>query len=187
MKKSLGRPTLVYPHPVFIIGSYNIKNRANIMAASWGGVCCSKPPCVCVSLREATYTYKNLTVNKAYTVNIPSVKYAKEADFAGIASGEDVDKFEKTGLTPVKSESVNAPYVEEFPVSLHCKVLDTVKIGLHTQFIGEIMDVIADEEILDEKGKPILEKVAPFCYDSANRNYYEVGKVIMRGFSTKEF
>ncbi len=186
MKKSIGQQTLVYPHPVFIVGTYDIKNVPNIMAVSWGGICCSKPPCVAISLRKATYSYSNITLNKAFTVNIPSEKYVKEADYVGIVSGRDVDKFSDTKLTPVKSSSVNAPYVEEFPLVLCCELYKTVEIGLHTQFIGQIMDVLIDESCLDENWKPSLDAINPFCYDSASKHYYSVGEKILRGFTTKE-
>ena len=96
------------------------------MAVSWGGICCSKPPCVAISLRQATYTFNNIMVNKAFTVNIPSADYVKEADYAGIASGRDVNKFEETGLTPIKCETINAPYVNEFPVTLFCELLKII-------------------------------------------------------------
>jgi flavin reductase (DIM6/NTAB) family NADH-FMN oxidoreductase RutF len=185
MKKSIGQQTLVYPHPVFIIGSYDIKNQPNIMAVSWGGICCSKPPCIAISLREATYTHKNIMLNKAFTVNIPSIQYIKEADYVGVVSGKNVDKFKETGLTPIKCETINAPYVEEFPVSLCCELLKTVEIGLHTQFIGEIVDVLIDEKALDENNKPVLEMINPFCYDSATKNYYRTGDIILKGFTTK--
>lgn len=84
------------------------------MTASWAGICCSSPPAVSVSLRKATYTYQSLIDSKAFTVNIPSNSHVKEVDYIGIASGKDTDKFQMTGLTPTKSEKVNAPYVNKF-------------------------------------------------------------------------
>jgi len=185
MKKSIGQQTIVYPHPVFIIGTYDIKNLPNIMAVAWGGICCSKPPCIAISLRKATYTYNNILLNKAFTVNIPSEKYVKEADYVGIVSGRDVDKFAETGLTPVKSETINAPYIDEFPLVLCCKLFKTIEIGLHTQFVGEIVDVLVEEDCLNEKGKPEINAINPFCYDSASRYYYGVGENIIKGFTTK--
>jgi len=98
-----------------------------------------------ISLRKATYSYGNIVERKAFTVNIPSEKYVKEADYFGTVSGRDVDKFKESGLTSVKSELVDAPYIQEFPLVLECKLIRTIEIGLHTQFIGEIMDVKADE------------------------------------------
>ena len=92
------------------------------MTIAWGGICCSKPPCVTISLRKATYTYGNIMERQAYTVSVPSVRYVREADYFGIASGRNVNKFSKTGLTPVRSEMVDAPYVVEFPMILECNL-----------------------------------------------------------------
>lgn len=186
MKKSIGTPTLVYPHPVFIVATYDENNKPNMMAVSWGGICCSKPPCVTISLRKSRYSYNNIMVNKAYTVNIPSTKYVKESDFVGVVSGSKVDKFAETGLHAVKSEYVNAPYIEEFPLSLCCSLIKTVKIGTHIQFIGEIMDVLIDEDKLDENNIPILQSIDPFSYDSATKNYYSIGNKLIKGFSIKD-
>ena len=109
----------------------------------------------------------------------------KEADYVGIVSGRDVDKFKETGLTPIKHKLVNAPYVEEFPVNLICQLYKTIEIGLHTQFIGEILDVLIDEKVLDNENKPDLNKIQPFCYDSATRSYYITGHIELKGFKTK--
>ena len=110
-------------------------------------------PVVTVSLRKATYTYGNIMEQKAYTVSIPSQDFIREADYFGIASGRDEDKFFASGLTPVKSDLVNAPYIKEFPLSLECRLLHTLEVGLHTLFIGEILDVKAEESILGDDGK----------------------------------
>jgi flavin reductase (DIM6/NTAB) family NADH-FMN oxidoreductase RutF len=182
MKKSMGAKTIVYPTPVFIVGSYDAEDKPNVMTASWGGICCSVPPCVTVSLREATHTYHNILANKAFTVSIPSAKNIKEADYFGIASGKDVDKFKSTGLTPVKSELVNAPYVSEFPFVLECKLLQSVKIGLHTQFIGEILDVKVDENIL-ESDEPLIKMINPLIYSPDDISYYGVGDYLGKAFS----
>ena len=183
MKKSLGARTLVSPTPVWVIGSYDKDSKPNVMTAAWVGICCSKPPSVAISLRKATYTYSNIVERKAFTVNIPSEKYVREADYFGIASGKDVDKFLATGLTPVKSELVDAPYVQEFPLVLECKVTHTIEIGLHTQFIGEILDVKIDEAMLGEKGLPDIEKIKPFLFSPEVRTYHKVGEYLGQAFS----
>ena len=121
MKKSIGAQTLVYPAPVFVVGTYDLEEKPNVMTAAWGGICCSVPPCVAVSIREATYSYRNILDRKAFTISIPSEKYVKEADYFGMVSGKNVDKFSATGLTPAKSEVVDAPYVNEFPFVLECQ------------------------------------------------------------------
>ncbi len=182
MKKSLGAQTLAYPTPDWIIGSYDKDGKPNIMAVAWGGICCSKPPCVAISLRKATYTYGSLLERRAFTVNIPSEKYAAAADYCGIASGRDVNKFEVTGLTPVRSDLVDAPYVAEFPLILECRVIHVHEIGLHTQFIGEILDIKADEELLNAKGHPDIEKVQPIIYAPTIRRYYGIGKYLGDGY-----
>jgi flavin reductase (DIM6/NTAB) family NADH-FMN oxidoreductase RutF len=183
MKKSLGARTLLYPAPVFIVGTYDKAGKPNAAAVAWGGICCSKPPCVAISLRKATYSYGNIVEQEAFTVNIPSADYVKQADYFGIASGRDEDKFAHAGLTPVKSDLVNAPYVKEFPLVLECRVLHTVEIGLHTQFIGEIMDVKAEEDCIGEDGLPDLDRVRPFIYLPEHRRYRLVGADAGEAFS----
>jgi flavin reductase (DIM6/NTAB) family NADH-FMN oxidoreductase RutF len=183
MKVSLGPKTTAYPSPVWIIGSYDAEEKPNMMAVAWGGICCSQPPCATISLRKATYTYSCIMERRSYTINIPSEKYAKEADYAGISSGRDSDKFSVTGLTPIASNVVDAPYIDEFPVIIECRLLHTYEIGLHTQFVGEIMDVKADESVMGEKGMPDILKVQPFIFEQGTRGYYAIGRHIGAAFS----
>ncbi len=174
MKKSIGCKALIYPSPVWCVGSYNEDGKPNVMTASWGGICCSKPPAVTISLRKATYTYKNIMETKAYTISVPSKDHAREADFFGLTSGKKIDKFRKTGLTPIKAEKVHAPYIGEFPMVIECKVIHTLEIGLHTQFIGEILDVKIDQSILGEDGLPDMLKLNPIIYAAERKDYYGV-------------
>ncbi|MEW6601065.1 MAG: flavin reductase family protein [Nitrospirota bacterium] len=183
MKKSLGAKTIVYPTPVFVVGTYDDAGRPNVMTASWGGICCSSPPCIAVALRKVTYSYSNIVGRSAFTINIPSETYAKEADYFGLVSGKDTDKLAVAGLTPVKSDLVDAPYIGEFPFVLECKLLHTIEVGLHTQFIGEIMDIKAEESVLNEKGALDIEKVKPFLFAPEARAYYKVGQYLGKAFS----
>jgi flavin reductase (DIM6/NTAB) family NADH-FMN oxidoreductase RutF len=183
MKNSLGAKTIVPTTPVWAVGTYNRDGKPNVMTAAWGGICCSKPPCLYVSLRKATLTYSNIVERKAFTVSIPSENYTKEADYFGIISGKTVDKFSKTGLTPVKSDLVDAPYVKEFPLIIECKVIQIVEIGLHTEFIGEIMDVKADSNVLNEKNLPDIEKMKPIIWNPAGMTYHKIGKITGQAFS----
>ena len=86
MKISLGARTLVYPTPVFCVGTYDAEGKPNAMAVAWGGVCCSKPPCVAISLRKATYTYGSLVESKAFTVSVPSRDHVVAADYFGMST-----------------------------------------------------------------------------------------------------
>ncbi len=183
MKKSLGAKTILYPTPVLVVATYDSDGKPNAMTAAWGGICCSKPPCVTVSLRKATYSYDCIAAHNAYTLNITPAKYFKEADYFGIASGKNEDKFAKTGLTPVKSELVDAPYIEEFPLVLECRLVHTFEIGLHTQFIGEILDIKADEDVLADKDTPDIGKVDPVAYAPACGTYHRIGEKLGDAFS----
>ena len=183
MKKSMGPRTLAFPTPVWVVGTYDKAGRPNVMTAAWAGVCCSKPPCLAVSLRKATYTYGNIMLRQAFTISVPSEAYVQVADYLGMVSGKEVDKFAAAKLTPVRSELVDAPYVQEFPLILECKVLHTVEIGLHTQFIGEILDVKADAAVLGEKGLPDIEKVKPLVFGPEVRTYHGLGKYLGEAFS----
>lgn len=182
MKKSLGAETVATPTPVWLVGSYDKDGKPNLATIAWGGICSSDPPAVTVSLRKARYSYDSIMERKAFTINIPSEAFAKEADYAGIASGRNADKFAAAGLTPVKSELVEAPYVAEFPLVLECRLIQTVEVGVHTQFIGEIVDVKADEEILDGSGAIDAQKALPLVFNPSNRTYYGVGQPVALAF-----
>ncbi|MBF0496344.1 MAG: flavin reductase family protein [Deltaproteobacteria bacterium] len=183
MKKSMGAKTLVYPTPVWVIGTYDQEGKPNVMTAAWGSICCSQPPCVAVALRKATYSYGNIMERRAFTVSVPSEAYVKEADYFGIVSGKNTDKFAVTGLTAVKSDLVDAPYVQQFPMIVECRLLHSFEIGLHTQFIGEIVDVKADEAVLNEQGLPEIERVRPIVYGPGISAYHGVGACLGQAFS----
>ena len=182
MKISMGAKTFAYPTPVFIVGTYDESGKPDAAAVAWGGICCSRPPCIAVSLRAATCTHGNIARRGGFTVNIPSEEYVREADYFGLASGRDADKLSVTGLTPKRSDLVDAPYIEEFPLTIECRLLDTVEIGLHTQFIGEIVDVKAEETIM-EGDLPHIKKANPFLFAPDTREYYSVGRFLAKAFA----
>jgi flavin reductase (DIM6/NTAB) family NADH-FMN oxidoreductase RutF len=186
MKKSLGPKTIVFPTPVFVVGTYCPDGKPNVAVVSWGGICSSDPPCVCISLRKVTHTYANIVGQKAFTLSLPSQEQVKAADFFGLLSGKSVDKFAKASMTPIKAGKVNAPYVKEFPMVLECKLRQIVEIGLHVQFIGEIMDLKADEAVLNPSGNPDIKKVNPLIFDPATHSYYGVGMFVADAFSIGE-
>ena len=183
MKKSLGAKTLALPAPVWVVGSYDSLGKPNIMAIAWGGICCSQPPCMTISLRKATYTYGCIMERKAYTISIPSAALVREVDYLGMTSGRNVDKFAVTKLTPIRSELVDAPYIKEFPIVIECRVRHTLEIGLHTQFIGEIMDIKVEESVLGDHGMADILKVKPLIFDPGDGAYYGIGERIGKAFS----
>ncbi|HTX61529.1 MAG TPA: flavin reductase family protein, partial [Methanobacterium sp.] len=174
--------TIIYPTPVLMVGTYDETGKPNVMAAAWGGISNSNPPCVSISLRAATYTHGNITKQKAFTLSIPSEKHVEEADYFGMATGRKVNKFESTGFTPVKSNLVNAPYIKEFPLILECKLVNILELGLHTQFTGEIQDVKVDPDLTDEEGNPDITKIKPILYDPSGIAYYGIGEFMGKAF-----
>jgi len=183
MKKSLGAKTLLYPTPVLVVGSYNAEGKPNAMTAAWGGVACSKPPCVAISLRAATASHGNIMARKAFTISLPGEANAAEADYFGLVSGRDHDKFAELGVTAVRSELVDAPYVGEFPLVLECKVVEAHELGLHTQFIGEVLDVKADEAVLTAAGGVDIERLKPILFAIGSQAYYGIGEMVGKAYS----
>jgi flavin reductase (DIM6/NTAB) family NADH-FMN oxidoreductase RutF len=183
LKKSLGAKTILYPTPVLVVGTYDLGGKPNVMTAAWGGICCSAPPCIAVSLRKATHSHGSIVHRKAFTISVPSESYVKQADFFGMASGKTDDKFAAAKLTAVGSDLVDAPYVEEFPLVLECRLLHTFELGLHTQFVGEILDVKIDQASLGEEGVPDLEKLRPILFAPEVLAYYGIGRRLGKAFS----
>jgi flavin reductase (DIM6/NTAB) family NADH-FMN oxidoreductase RutF len=183
MFKSLGAKTLIYPAPVLVVGTYDKAGKPNVMTAAWGGICCSQPPCVAVSLRKVTHSHANILARRAFTISIPSEQYVKEADYFGLVSGRNTEKFKAAKLTPVKSKLVDAPYVKEFPLVLECKLVHVAELGLHTQFVGEVIDAKADESIIGEGGAIDVKKLKPLVFAPDTQEYYGIGKYVGKVFS----
>ncbi len=182
MKKSLGPETIVYPTPVFLIGTYDQAGHPNIMTCAWGGICCSRPPCVAISIRYETRTYENITQRRCFTLSIPSIAQMPETDWVGGHSGADGDKFQETGLTPTPAKLVSAPYVDECPIVLECNVVNTIRLGGHVQFIGEILDLKADESVLDQNGHPMIQLVQPIIFSPNQKAYFGLGEYVADAF-----
>lgn len=183
-KKSLGAKPLLYPEPCLLLGTYDAEGKANIMTAAWGGICNSDPLCLMTGVGSTHHTHAALLLRKAFTVSIPSERLLGAADYAGIVSGRRYDKFAATGLTPVRSSLVDAPYVGECPVVLECRLLRSLELGSHTAVIGEILDVKAEVSCLEPGGAfpdPLL--VRPLIYDAGSGGYYGIGQALGKAFS----
>lgn len=178
----LGPRTLTYPMPALLVGSYDAEGRANIMTAAWGGICCSTPPCMAVSVRHERWTHKAILERRAFTVNVPSTALVAQTDLAGMVSGAVMDKFAATGLTAVHSTLVDAPYVAQCPLVLECELIQTLDLGSHTQMVGKILDVSALESCMDGD-QPDISRVAPLVYDGASRRYYGLGREVAQAYA----
>ncbi|MEF2229928.1 MAG: flavin reductase family protein [Pseudodesulfovibrio sp.] len=181
MKTSLGAKTLAQPTPVWAIASYDENGKPNAMIAAWGGICGSQPPCVTVSVRSSRHTYAGILKHKAFTVSVCPEWLAAEADYLGMVSGRKEDKFSVTGLTPVRSDVVEAPYIGEFPLIIECALIHTYDLNAHVMLVGEIKDVKCDEDKLVE-GNPDPEKVRPMIFTPGTRDYHGLGKLLGKGF-----
>ncbi len=178
-KRSFGPKNAIYPEPAMVIGTYDKNGTPNVMAASWFGIANSRPLKIAVSLRPATYSYHNIMENMAFTVNIPDASLAPFVSFVGKYSGKDMNKFEVTGYTPVKADSINAPYVNEFPIVLECRVTEYHDLGSHRQFIGQVIDTKIDEHVLTKKNRVDFDLFSPLIVGAGG--YFQGGDYVGRG------
>jgi flavin reductase (DIM6/NTAB) family NADH-FMN oxidoreductase RutF len=137
-----------------------------------------------ISVRRERYTHTAILAKKEFTVNVPPASLAKEIDFCGMASGRDVDKFERARLTPKRGELVDAPIVDEFPLCLECRLRHRVELGSHDMFIGEIVASWFSEDCLDENGQPDPLKISPLSFTPLKTasSYYKLGESAGRAF-----
>ncbi|MBU4533482.1 MAG: flavin reductase family protein [Firmicutes bacterium] len=152
------------PVPVVLVTAAAEGFRPNMITIAWTGIVNSEPPMVYVSIRPSRHTYELVRRSGEYVINVPSVDQVRQTDYCGVVSGRDVDKFKETGLTPVPAAHVKAPMIKEFPVNLECRVVETVKLPTHDVFIGEVLAVHFNEEVLNENGRVDVDKVRPYAF-----------------------
>lgn len=179
MRKNFGAKTWLYPMPVLIVGTYSEDGTPNAMNAAWGGIYDTGLLMVC--LADEHKTTENIKKNGAFTVSFATAQTVSECDYLGLVSANDVpDKITRAGLHTRRSEFVNAPIIEELPVSVECKLLKFNEDGI---CIGEIVNVSAEESVLDAAGKIDAKKVNPIIYDSSAHAYWSYGERVGSAFS----
>lgn len=177
MKKDLGVNPYLFPMPTLMINTYNEDNTVDSMMMAWGGICAGNM--VALNLERERKTCANLKNRKAFTISVPDVAHLKEADFLGIASANKMpDKFARSGLHAEKSEKADAPIVTEFPLTVECKVVSMEEINGDYHVLGEIVGVLAEESVLDEKGKVDAAKLNAFVFDQFRNGYYAIGEKV---------
>lgn len=175
MAKQKWKPgNMVYPLPAVLVSCGDKKGNINVMTAAWTGTICSDPPMVYVSVRKERHSHHMIQETREYVINLTTEKLAWTADFCGVRSGRDLDKFKEMKLTPVQGELQYAPMIEESPVSIECRVTNVMELGSHDMFMAEVTAVYADEQYMDEKGTFHLEKAAPMVY--SHGQYYGLGR-----------
>ena len=181
MKKELGVKPFLFPMPVLLIATYNEDGSVDVMNMAWGGICDHDK--VALNLEESHKTVANIKARKAFTISIADTEHLEAADYFGIVSANTVkDKFEKSGLHAVKSTRVDAPIVEEFPLTLECEVAEIQPDGFRV--VGKIVNVLADEKVVTDKGTVDPTKLNAFVFDQFQGGYYKIGEKVGQAWNS---
>ena len=155
---------MLYPVPAVLVSVADSAGNDNLITIAWTGTVCSDPAMTYISVRKERYSHHMLKENKEFVINLVSKEICRAADFCGVRSGRDLDKFEATGLTREKASTVNVPLVKESPVNIECKVTQVLELGSHDMFLAKVTAVQVDESLLDEKVKLDLNKAHLVAY-----------------------
>ena len=178
MYKNFGAKPYLFPQPVMMLGTYDKDGKPNLMNAAWGGIVDMNKLIVDLGSHKTT---DNIAVTGAFTVGIADAAHTVACDYVGIVSAKnEPDKLAKAGFTARKSEFVNAPVMNELPLTLECKLL---KIIDGDMYLGEIVNVVADARILDADGNIDTKKLDPIVFDTANYAYYALGARVGTAFA----
>ena len=175
MEKQIWKPgNMLYPTPAVMVSCSDGEGKPNIITVAWAGTICSDPPMLSISVRKERYSYGLIEARREFVVNLVNRSLVFAADYCGVKSGRDVDKFHEMGLTPVALPHVNTPGIGESPVCLECKVTQQIPLGSHDMFLAEIAGVSVDERYLDQKGKFCLNASGLVAY--SHGEYYALGE-----------
>jgi flavin reductase (DIM6/NTAB) family NADH-FMN oxidoreductase RutF len=177
---------MIYPLPAIMVSSGSTPEEFNIVTISWTGTICTDPPMCYISVRPSRYSYGIIKKNREYVINLTTKKLAFAADWCGVRSGSDYDKFKEMGLTSGPASKINAPIIMESPVNIECIVKEIKELGTHHMFISEVVAVQAENDFFDKKtGLFRLNDSGPICY--SHGKYYETGNFIGKfGFSVEK-
>lgn len=182
MKKDLGLVQAVYPMPVLMVAAYDETGKVNAMNVAWGQICDEDK--IILFIGEGKKTWKNIVQSKAFTVALADEAHVDVADFFGIASGNKMeDKFERTGYHAAESDKVHAPIIEEFPVVMECELLEMLKTDYVSGIVGKIVNVKAEEAVLDAKGKVDVKKLKALMFDQFQNGYYSTGEKVAQAWN----
>ena len=182
MKKDLGVVPAVYPMPVLMVAAYDKNEKVNVMNVAWGQICDEDK--IILFIGEGKKTWLNIQESKAFTVSLADKDHMDAADFFGIASGNKLnDKFERTGCHAVTSDKVHAPVIDEFPVVMECELLEFLHSDYVDGIVGKIVNVKAEEAVLDEKGKVDPARVQALIFDQFRHGYYVTGEQVGKAWN----
>lgn len=177
--------TALYPTPVVLVTCVDGSGRPNIITLAWAGVACSEPPHIGIAIRPGRYSHPIIEKTGQFVAAVPREEVLHAVDLCGSVSGRDVDKFERTGLTPKPATRVSPPLISECPVNMECVVRHKVTLGSHDLFIGEVLAVHIDRGLLDERGLIDFDKAKLIAY--TNGEYRGLGGMLERqGFWARQ-
>lgn len=175
MAKQKWKPgNMLYPLPVVMVSVCGNNGKSNIITIAWAGTVCTNPPMVSISVRPERYSYGMLRETGEFVINLTTKELAFAADYCGVKSGRDVDKFHKMKLTPIPADEVKAPMIKESPVNIECRVTEVIELGSHHMFLAQVLAVHADEKYMDEKQKFHLADSNPIVY--SHGTYFDLGE-----------
>lgn len=176
---------MLNPVPAVMVSVTDKEGKSNIITVAWAGTVCTNPPMVSISVRPSRYSYQILEETGEFVINLTNESLVKACDYCGVVSGRDVDKFAKTGLTPIPMEHVHAMGIEESPVNMECKITEKRELGSHTMFIAEVVGVTVDDQYMDETGKFHMNESGLVMY--SHGEYFALGKKLGKfGYSVKK-
>jgi len=173
-KKLREKYEALFPVPVILVTYIDKEGEPNIVTVAWTGVVSSSPPALSISLRPSRYSFTAITSELEFVVNIPTEDILEKVDYCGLVSGRNVNKFLKTGLSPIEPTKVRPPLIKECPVNIECKLKQVVDLGAHHLFIGDIVCVHVDEGILNPEGEIDYSKTRPVVYNQGE--YWSLGE-----------
>lgn len=185
-RKLLRTRAMVSPTPAVIAAAYDGNGRADACTLAFYAPISHVPPCVIIGINatQKRKTLKSILAAGVFTIGYPSTDQAVEADYLGVASGYDADKLADVGFTVSEGRTVHAPVIDQMGLTLECRVVHHVVIGSHMQITGEITGIQADEDILDERGNVVLERLRPLIYDEEGLSYHSLGEPVAEAFKT---
>ena len=186
MKTDFKKGTLLYPLPAVIVTVGKDETEYNMLTIAWTGTICSDPAMCYISVRPERYSYPILKKNMEFVINLTTRDMAFAADWVGVRSGKNYNKFKEMQLTPVKAHIVNAPYIEESPLCIECRVKEIIALGTHDMFIAEVVNILAEDKYIDHAtGAFDMQKAGLLVY--VHGNYYGIGDLIGKfGWSVKK-
>lgn len=185
LKEAWKPGNMLYPVPVVMVSCRRPGETPNIITVAWAGTVCSDPAMVSISVRKQRHSYNILKDTGEFVVNLVTKELVYAADYCGVKSGRDVDKFKERKLTPLKSGHIQAPGIEESPVNLECRVCQVLELGSHDMFLARVVGVTVDKERLDEKGRFHLNDAGLAAY--SHGEYFLLGKKLGKfGYSVQK-